>query len=74
VRLGCQVWGGLRAFVGYDLLCWSDVVRPGEQIDLVVNPTQIPPGSLVGVFRPAPTGQTTDLFLQGLSTGVELRW
>jgi hypothetical protein len=74
VRLGVQVFGGLRAFVGYDLLYWSDVARPDEQIDLVVNPTQIPPGNLVGVARPAPTGQTSDLFLQGLSAGVEVRW
>jgi Putative beta barrel porin-7 (BBP7) len=74
VRLGCQVWGCLRAFVGYDLLYWSEVARPGEQIDLTVNPTQLPPGRLVGPARPAPTGQTSDLFLQGLSAGVELRW
>jgi hypothetical protein len=74
VRLGYQVAGGLRVFVGYDLIYWPEVVRPGGQIDLTINPTQIPPGTLAGVARPAPTGRETDLLLQGVSAGIEFRW
>jgi hypothetical protein len=74
VRLGYQLTDGVRTFVGYDLLYWSNVVRPGEQIDLAVNPTQLPPGTLFGAARPAPKGRETDLFLNGLSAGVELQW
>jgi hypothetical protein len=64
----------VRLFSGYDLLYWSRVARPGEQIDLAVNPTQLPPGTLAGVARPIPTGRDTDLLLQGLTSGIELRW
>jgi hypothetical protein len=74
IRVGYQVGGGLRVFVGYDLLYWSEAARPGEQIDLAINTTQIPPGNLVGVSRPAPTGRDTDLFLHGPSAGLEFRW
>jgi hypothetical protein len=74
IRLGYQVGGGLRVFVGYDLLYWNEAARPGEQIDLAINTTQIPPGTLVGVSRPAPTGRDTNLFLHGVSAGLEFRW
>jgi hypothetical protein len=74
IRFGYQLWGGLRTFVGYDLLYWSRVVRPGDQIDLAVNPTQLPPGTLAGVARPIPTGRDTDILLQGLTSGIEWRW
>src|SRR5205085_3026875 len=36
VVLGYQFTDGLRAFVGYTFLYWSDVRRAGDQIDLVV--------------------------------------
>lgn len=74
VQLGYEVRCGLRVFVGYNLLYWSEVARPGEQIDLAINTTQIPPGTLAGVSRPAPTGRDTDLFLHGLTAGLEFRW
>ena len=74
LRVGYQVAEGLRVFVGYDLLYWPQVVRPGGRIDLNVNATQIPPGALVGIPRPAPVGRETDLLLQGISAGIELRW
>ena len=48
VRVSYRLAGGLRAFVGYDILYWNQVVRPGSQIDRAVNPTQIFGGELVG--------------------------
>ena len=44
---------GLAARFGYSFIHWSDVLRAGEQIDLMINPTQIPPGTLEGEARPA---------------------
>jgi hypothetical protein len=56
--------------VGYDLLYWSDVARAPDQIDRRINPSQIPPGALLGVSRPEHTLRTTDFWAQGLTLGV----
>lgn len=58
----------VRLMVGYDIMYWSRVARPGQQIDTWVNPTQTgTPGPIFG-FR------ETQLLVQGLSTGVEIRF
>jgi hypothetical protein len=57
--------------VGYTFLLWSDVWRAGEQLDLSVNPTQIPPGALVGPAVPAFPGQTSRYWAQGLQLRLE---
>jgi Putative beta barrel porin-7 (BBP7) len=77
LRLGCQLCGCLRATVGYDLLYWDRVVRPGDQIDRAVNVSQSPvfaTGSLVGAARPAPLHSQNDFFVQGFTAGLELRY
>jgi hypothetical protein len=74
VKLGYQVTDNLRAFVGYDLAYLSTVTRPGEVIDLRLNQTQIPPGTLVGTPRPLVPGAQTDYLLQGVSGGLEFRY
>jgi hypothetical protein len=72
--LGYQFSDGIRAFVGYTFLYWSNVRRAGDQIDLVVNPTQIPPGTLVGAPRPTFLARDTNFWAQGISFGVEVRY
>jgi hypothetical protein len=77
LRAGCDLFGCLRLFVGYDCLQLNRVARPGDQIDRVLNLTQSPVfggGILVGTPRPAPTFTTTDLFVQGFCAGIELRY
>jgi hypothetical protein len=78
INVGYQVNEHLRAFVGYSFLYWSDVVRPGDQIDRAVNPTQLPVSGmaqhLVGPARPAPVLRDTDFWAQGISFGVEFRY
>jgi hypothetical protein len=57
-----------RVFVGYDLLYWSQVVRPGNQISHQVNLTQnavLDPnglGKLVGPAQPAPLFNRSDFW------------
>jgi hypothetical protein len=61
---------------GYSFLYANDVVRPGKQIDRVINPTQSQaislnnPATLVGVARPAFRFQTSDFWAHGLNAGV----
>ena len=78
INVGRQVTDHLRVFAGYTLLYWSNVLRPGDQIDFGVNPTQLPtptgPGTLVGEARPAFAFHNTDVWAQGINLGVELRW
>jgi hypothetical protein len=78
INVGRQVTDHLRVFAGYTLLYWSGVVRPGDQIDLGVNLTQLPtptgPGTLVGEARPAFAFHNTDLWAQGLNFGLEYNW
>jgi hypothetical protein len=66
-------------FAGYSFLGWSDVVRPGAQIDPTVDITQIPnfpTGGAVptGLSRPAVPFRDEFLFIHGLNTGVMVVW
>jgi Putative beta barrel porin-7 (BBP7) len=77
LNVGYQVTECLRVFVGYNALYISSVVRPADQIDRRVNPTQIPGGggTLVGPANPAFTSfHGTDFYAQGLNFGLEFRW
>jgi hypothetical protein len=78
INVGYQVTCHLRAFVGYTFLYLSDAVRPGDQIDLAVNPTQLPTTrpttGLVGPARPAVLFNDTDFWAQGVSAGLEFRY
>jgi hypothetical protein len=77
VQAGCQVCGCLRAFVGYDVLYWTRVARPGDQIDRSLNPSQSPvfgAGSLRGSARPAGLLGQTDFSAHGLAAGLELQY
>jgi hypothetical protein len=60
--------------VGYSLVYWSKVIRAGEQIDLNVNPSQFPPGDLVGAPQPQFRAVTTDFWAQGLNFGLDFRF
>jgi hypothetical protein len=64
--------------VGYSFLYLSSVVRPGDQIDRVLNVTRIPnfvPGAVPsGPLRPMPLIHDTDFWAQGINFGVEFRF
>ncbi len=78
INVGWQVTNHMWIFAGYTYLFWNNVVRPGDQIDFSINPTQIPsaagPGMLVGAARPAFTFHATDFWAQGINTGLGFRW
>ncbi|MFV2070583.1 MAG: BBP7 family outer membrane beta-barrel protein [Pirellulales bacterium] len=64
----------LSARVGYTFLFWTNVMRAGEQVDLDLNPSQIPPGTLDGPPRPAFPFATTNFWAQGLNFGLEYQY
>lgn len=65
-KLGLQLTPAVRATAGYDFMYVSRVVRPGNEVDLVIDP--------VTHFRPAAPIRPTDLWIQGFNTGLEFRF
>jgi hypothetical protein len=75
---GCYLTGNLRAFVGYNALYWSNVVRPGRQIDRIIDLTTVPnsffPGDPTLPNRPGVFFTQSDLWVHGINFGMEYRW
>jgi len=71
VSLEYQLTCDLRISVGYDLLHWNQVGRAADQIDLGIDPGQVPPEESDGETRPAFPGRTTDFWAQGLNICIE---
>lgn len=66
-----DVTENVRLSVGYSFLYWSNVVRPADQIDFVINTAQrfgVPPP------RPIPLFETTDFWVHGVNFGMTLRY
>jgi hypothetical protein len=74
--VGFQMTPRFRFTGGYTLMYWGNVVRPGEQIDLHVNPDYLDfnPGNDGAPFRPAFAFDETDLWAHGINLGGEYRW
>ncbi len=79
LNAGAQLTTHLRVSVGYTFLFLNNVLRPGEQIDRVINTTQLPtvggaaPG-LVGPNRPFFVPQESDFFAHGINGTLEFRY
>jgi hypothetical protein len=65
LKVGYQITQNVSVYAGYTLLFLNDVIRPGGQVDLTLNPA---------AGRPAIPLSTTHLWAQGLNLGVELRF
>lgn len=76
LTLGYQLTRRMRATMGYSLVYWGNVVRPGDQVDLDVNPNLLAPelDPFSGPLRPQFVFNETDYWVQGLSFGAEFRW
>ena len=81
MNVGYDVTPHLRAFVGYNFLYVSSVVRPGDQVDRIIDPSRLPvPAALAGNLPPANTGRplvpfkATDFWAQGINFGLKYTW
>ncbi len=68
----------MRVTAGYSYLYLSHTIRPGDQIDSVVdarwlNPNFVPPGTPPAT-RPAPMSASNSVWLQGITLGLEWRY
>jgi hypothetical protein len=73
--IGYRVHKNARLVVGYRLLFWPDVVRPGDQIDRTVNPNLLPPSTppVAGPQRPEFGFREVNFVAQALSIGCEFK-
>lgn len=70
LNVGYQ-FGCVRVFGGYNLLCWTNVVRPGAQVDQAVNPNLLPPA--LGPIPPRSVPfQSETLWLHGWTVGLSV--
>jgi hypothetical protein len=77
INLGYRFSHCCLAYVGYNFIYWSRVVRPGDQIDTVVDTSQIPNfgrGTPVGIARPAVPFRQSDFWAQGFDVGIQFTW
>ncbi len=75
---GFLISPNVRVYAGYNFLYWSNVMRPGDQIDRVVDVTFVPnppPGvPPSGQNRPTVPFTRSNFWAQGVQLGLEFRW
>lgn len=79
INLGYHFTPRLRAFVGYNFLYLSSVLRPADQIDTGLDVTRIPnfpvPGTTpLATPRPAVPFTTSSFYAQGINFGLSFTW
>jgi hypothetical protein len=78
LNLGYNITDHCRIFMGYTVLYWSNVLRPGDQVDQTVDVNQIPnfglKGPTVSPSRPLVPFRSSDYWAQGVNFGLELRY
>jgi hypothetical protein len=78
VTLGYTFCGCVRAYVGYNIVFVSSVVRPGDQLNALVDPLQIPTNLAFSPQateeRPVGPFERSDFFAHGLFLGAEFRY
>jgi hypothetical protein len=78
VNVGFPINRHMGFYVGYTYIYWSKVVRPGDQIDTVLDVTQIPnspiPASPSGQARPAVPFTQSHYWVQGVNFSLEFSW
>jgi hypothetical protein len=81
LNVGYQLYPNVRAYVGWNFLYWSDVVRPGEQIDTGLDIRRIPNfgqqalnAPPINQVRPTVPFRSTDFWAQGLVFGLEFTY
>jgi hypothetical protein len=73
-ELGYQLNCHWRVYVGYNILYWGSVMRSADQIDLNVDPRNVPPTQDPATHFPQFLDRTTSFWAHGLNVGTEVRF
>ncbi len=75
MTLGVNLTDNIQATLGYTFLYWTGVARPGNQIDPILSPGQVPTNPSYGLvnspLRPVHTFQDSGFWAQGLNFGLQ---
>lgn len=78
LHVGYALTRNLSLQVGYDLLTWSNVARPSEELNRNINPRQIPSAFPYETPTPPLTPQflyhSTDFWAQGITGELSIRF
>ena len=80
VHAAVQVISCVRLIAGWSGLWWTGVLRPGNQLDTVINPALLPlgsafrPGAAQAPARPAVTFHGSDFWANGFNVGLEISY
>jgi hypothetical protein len=77
LNVGYQLCDNIQIFGGYTCLYWTNVVRPGGQIDPVLDVNRIPNfggGPAATSNRPVVPFADSTFWAHGVSAGVRLSW
>jgi len=76
LKLGYTFWHRYTVFASYTVLYWQDVLRAGDQIDLRINPVQLPLSQAPsrGPNLPEFLFNEADYWLHGIGIGCEIRF
>jgi hypothetical protein len=74
LKIGYRFSDTGRVYVGYTLVYLSDAVRPGDQVDRTIRPSQTAVGGGQPAAGPELAVRATDFWVQGLVIGLEYRY
>jgi hypothetical protein len=78
LKLGFALSQHISTFVGYNFLYLNNALRPGNQLNANINPTQnafyVPPGTLSGPASPLAAFHNSNFWAQGVSGGIEFKF
>jgi Putative beta barrel porin-7 (BBP7) len=80
LNVGYQITSWASVFVGYTFLYTNNVVRPGNQMNRNINPTQSvsyvgePPVTPQGPAQPSFQFNSSDFWAQGITVGLSFRF
>jgi hypothetical protein len=78
VRVGYAFAPGVRGLVGYDILSWDNLIRPGLQVDQNVGTKQVAIDTAFSARAtspfPAHEFRHSDFWAQGFNAGLEFRY
>ena len=80
LNIGYQITSWAAVFVGYTFLYTNNVVRPGNQINRSINPTQSPAitedpaPQLLGSAQPSFRFNSSSFWAQGINVGLSFRF
>lgn len=72
-NLHLRIYSHLWARIGYSYLFWPAIDIASEQVNLNINPTQVP-GPMVGPLAPIFHEKHTSYWVHGLSAGLYVRY